>query len=704
MSERTFRHGRERCAASGARSAGVIGGVVPVPRRARSVDGTACSRHLGTKRADSLWIERNRGRISSGRGRRGGDKDRASGAAGADERRRPDPQPWADPAERARRLPHARCQGRGALRRQGQIAEEAAARLHQAGGAERPAAAHGGADPRARGGDHGERRRGAAARVQPDQAAPAAVQHRAARRQVVPLHLRRQGHRSSSRFRASAGTAGRKRKDSDYFGPFASSGAVNETLAALLRAFPLRSCPDSIFDNRTRPCLQYQIKRCSAPCVGRIGATDYGQLVEQTREFLAGRSDAIQEQLKAAMADASAAPRIRAGGRDPRPPQGARAHHLAPGHQRQLGRRCRRGRAGAGRRAGLRAGVLLSGRPQLRQSRLLSEPRARRRGRRSCWRRSSGSSTTSAAPPRLILLSHAPASQELLAEALAVRAGRKVRAAAAAARREAPAGRAGASATPARRSRASSPRAAPGQAAAPQLAERLGLAEPPSRIEVYDNSHIMGTNALGRDDRRRPGGSDKSAYRKFTIRSKELTPGDDYAMMREVLARRFARLQREDPERQSGQWPDLVLIDGGAGQLGGGARDARRLRRRRGAGGRRSPRGPDRDAGRETLHLPEQAADQAGPARPGAVLPAAAARRGAPLRDHQPPGEAGQGESRRRRSTGCRASAPSARGRCSAISARCARSRRPVCSTSSAVPGISKAVARAVYDAFHEAS
>ncbi len=156
---------------------------------------------------------------------------------------------------------------------------------------------------------------------------------------------------------------GAKRKDCEYFGPFASSGAVNETLGALLRAFPLRSCPDSIFENRTRPCLQFQIKRCSAPCVGRIAAADYALLLDQAQAFLAGRSEKVRAELQAEMAQAAESLRVRAGRRDPRSAQGARPHQLAPGHQRRLGRRCRRHRARPGRRAGLRPGVFLPQRP-----------------------------------------------------------------------------------------------------------------------------------------------------------------------------------------------------------------------------------------------------------------------------------------------------------------------------------------------------
>ena len=218
---------------------------------------------------------------------------------------------------------------------------------------------------------------------------------------------------------------GAKRKDCDYFGPFASSGAVNETLAALLRAFPVRSCPDSIFHNRTRPCLQYQIKRCTAPCVGRIGQADYAQLLEQTRAFLAGRSDAIQDQLKAAMADASERLEFEqaAAIRD-------RLKALAHITSRQGinvstvddadvialaqdgGQACvqvffyRAGR-NYGNRAYYPSHVHDAEAPELLDAFL-------------------GQFYAERSPPKLILVSHSPASQQLLTEALAVRAGRRV--------------------------------------------------------------------------------------------------------------------------------------------------------------------------------------------------------------------------------------------------------------------------------------
>jgi excinuclease ABC subunit C len=493
---------------------------------------------------------------------------------------------------------------------------------------------------------------------------------------------------------------GAKRKDIDYFGPFASSGAVNATLAALLRAFPLRSCPDSIFSNRTRPCLQYQIKRCTAPCVGRIGATDYAQLLEQTREFLAGRSDAIQDQLKAAMADASERLEFEqaAAIRD-------RLKALAHITSRQGinvssvddadvialaqdgGQACvqvffYRGGRNYGNRAYYPSHVHDAAAPELLDAFL-------------------GQFYAERSPPRLILLSHVPASHDLLAEALAVRAGRKVQllrprrgerrqlvAQAELNARHALARKLGESGAQAE--------------LLGRLADRLRLPETPERIEVYDNSHIMGTDALGALIVAGPEGLNKSAYRRFTIRSKDLTPGDDYAMMREVLGRRFARLQREDPERQSEQWPDLVIIDGGAGQLGA-ALETLGVCGVSGVPVLAIAKGPDRDAGRETLHLPERPPLKLDPRDPVLYF----LQR---LRD-----EAHRFAITSHRARRSKGAARSALDRVAGVGAKRKKallghfgSVRAIETAGlldlERVPGISKAVARAVYDAFHEAS
>jgi excinuclease ABC subunit C len=493
---------------------------------------------------------------------------------------------------------------------------------------------------------------------------------------------------------------GTKRKDSDYFGPFASSGAVNETLAALLRAFPLRSCQDSIFNNRTRPCLQYQIKRCTAPCVGRIGAADYAQLLEQTREFLAGRSDAIQEQLKGAMADASDRLEFEQAAtiRD-------RLKALAHITSRQGinvssvddadvialaqdgGQACvqvffYRGGRNYGNRAYYPSHVHDAEAPELLDAFL-------------------GQFYAERTPPKLILLSDVPASQDLLAEALAVRAGRKVRLLRP--RRGEKRQLVEQAELNARHALARKLGESSAQAELlGRLADRLGLPETPERIEVYDNSHIMGTDALGALIVAGPEGLNKSAYRRFTIRSTELTPGDDYAMMQEVLGRRFARLQRDDPERQSDQWPDLVIIDGGAGQLGAALETL-------GACGVSGvpvlaiAKGPDRDAGRETLHLPERPPFKLDPRDPVLYF----LQR---LRD-----EAHRFAITSHRARRSKGAVRSALDRVAGVGAKRKKallghfgSVRAIETAGlldlERVPGISKTVARAVYDAFHEAS
>jgi excinuclease ABC subunit C len=493
---------------------------------------------------------------------------------------------------------------------------------------------------------------------------------------------------------------GTKRKDSDYFGPFASSGAVNETLAALLRAFPLRSCQDSIFNNRTRPCLQYQIKRCTAPCVGRIGAADYAQLLEQTREFLAGRSDAIQDQLKAAMADASDRLEFEQAAtiRD-------RLKALAHITSRQGinvssvddadvialaqdgGQACvqvffYRGGRNYGNRAYYPSHVHDAEAPELLDAFL-------------------GQFYAERTPPKLILLSDVPASQDLLAEALAVRAGRKVRLLRP--RRGEKRQLVEQAELNARHALARKLGESSAQAELlGRLADRLGLPETPERIEVYDNSHIMGTDALGALIVAGPEGLNKSAYRRFTIRSTDLTPGDDYAMMQEVLGRRFARLQREDPERQSDQWPDLVIIDGGAGQLGAALETL-------GACGVSGvpvlaiAKGPDRDAGRETLHLPERPPFKLDPRDPVLYF----LQR---LRD-----EAHRFAITSHRARRSKGAVRSALDRVAGVGAKRKKallghfgSVRAIETAGlldlERVPGISKTVARAVYDAFHEAS
>ncbi len=389
---------------------------------------------------------------------------------------------------------------------------------------------------------------------------------------------------------------GAKRDGADYFGPFASAGAVNETLNALLRAFPLRSCRDSIFDNRTRPCLQYQIKRCSAPCVGRIAKDDYARIVEDVRGFLGGATREVQAKLQAEMGQAAERldfekaavlrDRLKAIAHIASK-QGINTGAVEDADVIALhhdgGQVCVQAffyRAGKnyGNRAyypahakdSEPADVLAAFLAQFYSERL---------------------------PPKLVLVGELPSELALLSEALSLKAGRKVEI------REPKRGplrdlveiaRRNAKEALARRlaDQASQARLLE------QLAERFDLDATPERVEVYDNSHIQGTNAVGSFIVAGPEGLDKKQYRTFTIKAPETGTSDDYAMMREVLTRRFTRLLKEDPERQSGTWPDLVLVDGGAGQLSSaqGVLDELGIE---GVALIGVAKGPDRDAGRE---------------------------------------------------------------------------------------------------------
>lgn len=401
-------------------------------------------------------------------------------------------------------------------------------------------------------------------------------------------------HRGASR--ASDGA-----RPGRYFGPFASAGAVNRTIAALQRAFMLRNCTDSMFASRTRPCLQYQIKRCTAPCVGRVSQDEYATQVEEARAFLSGQSRAVQERFATAMQHASEALDFETAAqyRDR-----IRALSAIQAHQdinvsgiedadifaihSQGGQSCVqvfffRGGQNYGNRAYFpahdrqesTANVLAAFVAQFYDNKL---------------------------PPASVLLSQAIDEADLLQDALSEKAGRKVVV-------HAPqrgekrrliehCSRNAKEALARRQSESASQAKLLGQ-----LAEAFGLEAAPQRIEVYDNSHVSGSHPVGAMIVAGPDGFEKAHYRKFTIKS-AVEPGDDYAMMREVLTRRFSRAQKEDPERSQGQWPDLVLIDGGKGQLGVALGVLEEL------GIQDLPvvgvaKGPDRHAGRERFFMPD---------------------------------------------------------------------------------------------------
>lgn len=404
---------------------------------------------------------------------------------------------------------------------------------------------------------------------------------------------------------------GARTRKGEYFGPFASAGAVNQTINALHRAFPLRSCSDSIFQSRTRPCLQYQIKRCAAPCVGRISAEDYAALVSEAADFLSGRSQDIQKRLTSRMTEASEnlefetaaayRDRIRALAHI-QSRQGVNVHRLGDVdivaiHQ-QAGQSCvqaffYRGGQNFGNRAyfprhprDAAAGEVLGA--------FLSQFYDNKE------------------PPPVVLINEAVPEEGLLTEALSARADRRVslQNPVRGAKRQLvdDATRNARGALGRRLAESASQRAL-----LEKLGDAFGLDGTPERIEVYDNSHISGTNAVGGMIVVSPEGFEKNAYRKFNIKTDRLAPadggitaGDDYGMMREVLTRRFGRLLREDPERDGTAWPDLCLIDGGAGQLAEaetvfadlGVTDVALAA---------IAKGPDRNAGREVIHRPGQA-------------------------------------------------------------------------------------------------
>ncbi|PSJ61041.1 excinuclease ABC subunit UvrC [Kumtagia ephedrae] len=410
---------------------------------------------------------------------------------------------------------------------------------------------------------------------------------------------------------------GARSRKGDYFGPFASAGAVGRTINALQRAFLLRTCTDSVFETRTRPCLLFQIKRCSGPCTGEISPVDYAELVGEAKDFLSGRSQKVKTQIGAAMQLASddldferaAIYRDRLAalshvqshqGINPQSVEEADVFAL---HQ-EGGQNCiqvfffRTGQNWGNRAYFPKAD------PALEAGEVLGSFLAQFYDDKPS--------------PRTILLAQQVEEQELLAQALATRAGHKVLIGvpkrgekkdlvdhALQNAREALARRLAETSTQARLLEG--------------LKETFGLEKIPTRIEVYDNSHIMGTNAVGAMIVAGPEGFVKNQYRKFNIRSTEITPGDDFGMMREVMERRFSRLLKEEQENgasagddalaeENGNgafpaWPDVILIDGGQGQMSA----VRGILDKLGVAGRVTAigvaKGVDRDAGRERFFV-----------------------------------------------------------------------------------------------------
>ncbi|MBE1296189.1 excinuclease ABC subunit UvrC [Phycobacter azelaicus] len=398
---------------------------------------------------------------------------------------------------------------------------------------------------------------------------------------------------------------GARKEKGSYFGPFASAGAVNRTLNQLQKAFLLRNCSDAMFESRTRPCLQFQIKRCSAPCTGEISAEDYAASVRDAERFLSGRSTKIQEELAEQMMEASEAMEFE------------RAAALRDRIKALTQVQSAQGINPRGVTEADIIGLHMEGGQACVQVFFI---RANQNwGNQDFYPRVDADNSpaevmeaflgqfySNKEPPRQLILSDDIENADLMQEALSDKAdhkveilvpqrGEKTELVAGAVRnaRESLARRMAESATQAKLLKG--------------LADAFGLDGPPQRIEVYDNSHIQGTDAVGGMIVAGPEGLMKNAYRKFNIKGDDLTPGDDFGMMKEVLNRRFSRLLKEDPDREKGMWPDLLLIDGGAGQVSAvaeimeehGVQDIPMVG---------VAKGVDRDHGKEEFYRPGEAA------------------------------------------------------------------------------------------------
>jgi excinuclease ABC subunit C len=411
---------------------------------------------------------------------------------------------------------------------------------------------------------------------------------------------------------------GARTRPGEYYGPFANAGAVNRTINALQRAFLLRSCSDSFFEARTRPCLLYQIKRCSAPCTQEIDFAGYSELVREANEFLSGRSRLVQKEMAAEMDTASLALDFERAAvyRDR-----LAALSAITSHQGINPRTLEEADVFAVHQAGgytcvevffFRTGQNWGNRAYF--------PKADRAlGAGEVLSAFLAQFYDDKPPPRLVLVSHGFDERALLAAALGTKSGRKVDVSvpqrgerkelvqhALANAREALARKLADTSSQ--------------QKLLKSLTETFALPREPRRIEVYDNSHIAGSNPVGAMVVAGPEGFRKNQYRKFNIRSQDLKAGDDYGMLREVLQRRFKRLLEESPrltadtalaaaltgepdEGDEQPWPDLVLIDGGQGQLNAATETLAAM------GVIDVPlvaiaKGPDRDAGREAFFMP----------------------------------------------------------------------------------------------------
>ncbi|MBV8617069.1 MAG: excinuclease ABC subunit UvrC [Acetobacteraceae bacterium] len=384
-----------------------------------------------------------------------------------------------------------------------------------------------------------------------------------------------------------------------YWGPFASAWAVNQTVHAMQRVFLLRSCQDTVFANRTRPCLLFQIRRCSAPCVGRIEREAYARLVAQAKAFLAGKSASVQRELAAEMEQASAAleferaAAVRDRIRGQTHVQGSDVVNPASLEDADVIAAWQIGGQTCVQVFFVRGGRNNGNRPFFPAHAKTEEAPA-------VLGAFIAQFYDDKPPPPLILTNHPLPKQALVGEALGLKAGRRVEIAVPQrGEKRAVVGHAETNAREALERRLAE---SAGQAKLLEgVAALFHLSGPPERIEVYDNSHTMGTAPYGVMIVAGPEGFRKSAYRKFAIRG-PVAPGDDFAMMREVLSRRFGRLLKAEADGEGSDWPDLVLIDGGAGQLSAARATLQDL------GVNDVPlaaiaKGPDRDAGREWFHM-----------------------------------------------------------------------------------------------------
>ncbi len=396
---------------------------------------------------------------------------------------------------------------------------------------------------------------------------------------------------------------GAKTRKGRYYGPFASAGAVNRTINTLQKVFLLRSCTDREVEAGDRPCLNYHLKRCAGPCGDKITKEDYAVLVREADDFLRGKSTKVQAEMAAQMQEASAEmeferaaalrDRIKALSQV-QSVQGINPHGVSEADvialHMESGQAC------------VQVFFIRANQNWGNQD---FYPRiAADVSDAEVMEAFVGQFYDNKEPPRQVILSDGIENVDLMQDALSDKAGRKVEllvpkrgekaelvSGALRNAREALARRMSESATQARLLRG--------------LAEAFGLDAPPDRIEVYDNSHIQGTNAVGAMIVAGPEGLMKNSYRKFNIRGDDLTPGDDFGMMKEVLNRRFVRLQKEDPDRSKGQWPDLLLIDGGAGQVSA----VHEIMREHGLDDIPMvgvAKGVDRDAGKEEFYRPGQ--------------------------------------------------------------------------------------------------